>query len=88
MRRVGEWSNISIITFVTYDLCSAMCCNRVGVKAANAAKMKIVAVPSRRESDCHELANVVLHSLLEFQPEQWGLPPFDDCNALINSYVC
>ncbi|KAJ1417368.1 Phosphoglycolate phosphatase-like, domain 2 [Sesbania bispinosa] len=50
----------------------------VGVKAANAAKMKVVAVPSRRESDCHGLANVVLHSLLEFQPELWGLPPFDD----------
>ncbi|KAK7401921.1 hypothetical protein VNO78_13790 [Psophocarpus tetragonolobus] len=50
----------------------------VGVKAANAAKMKVVAVPSRREADCHGLANVVLHSLLEFQPELWGLPPFDD----------
>ncbi|KAG4968847.1 bifunctional riboflavin kinase/FMN phosphatase-like [Glycine soja] len=50
----------------------------VGVKAANAAKMKVVAVPSRREADCNGLANVVLHSLLEFQPELWGLPPFDD----------
>ncbi|KAK7335445.1 hypothetical protein VNO80_27288 [Phaseolus coccineus] len=50
----------------------------VGVKAANAAKMKIAAIPSRREADCNGLANVVLHSLLEFQPELWGLPPFDD----------
>ncbi|KAH1222653.1 Bifunctional riboflavin kinase/FMN phosphatase [Glycine max] len=50
----------------------------VGVKAANAAKMKVVAVPSRREADCNGLANAVLHSLLEFQPELWGLPPFDD----------
>ncbi|XP_014522040.1 bifunctional riboflavin kinase/FMN phosphatase isoform X1 [Vigna radiata var. radiata] len=50
----------------------------VGVKAANAAQMKIVAVPSQREADCNGLANVVLHSLLEFQPELWGLPPFDD----------
>ncbi|ESW21737.1 hypothetical protein PHAVU_005G095600 [Phaseolus vulgaris] len=50
----------------------------VGVKAANAAKMKIVAIPSRREADCNGLANVVLHSLLEFQPELWGLPPFND----------
>ncbi|WVY99600.1 hypothetical protein V8G54_025670 [Vigna mungo] len=53
-------------------------CKRVGVKAANAAQMKIVAVPSEREADCNGLANVVLHSLLEFQPELWGLPPFDD----------
>ncbi|XP_061357848.1 bifunctional riboflavin kinase/FMN phosphatase-like [Gastrolobium bilobum] len=50
----------------------------VGVKAAIAAKMKVVAVPSRREADCNGIANVVLHSLLEFQPELWGLPPFDD----------
>lgn len=64
-----------------------MCFNRVGVKAAHAAKMKIVAIPSRGESDCCKLANVTLNSLLEFQPELWGLPPFDDCNAPINSYI-
>ena len=40
--------------------------------------MKIVAVPSPGESDCCKLENVTLNSLLEFQPEQWGLPPFDD----------
>ncbi|PQP98105.1 bifunctional riboflavin kinase/FMN phosphatase-like [Prunus yedoensis var. nudiflora] len=50
----------------------------VGVKAANAARMEVVAVPPRGEATCSSLANTVLHSLLEFQPERWGLPPFED----------
>jgi len=49
------------------------------VKAARAAKMKAVAVPSLSEGDCSLLADSVLHSLLEFHPHLWGLPPFDDC---------
>ncbi|CAH9135490.1 unnamed protein product [Cuscuta epithymum] len=51
----------------------------VGVKAAKAAGMKVVAVPSVNIG-IHQfsVADYVLHSILELQPEIWGLPPFAD----------
>ncbi|GMP67468.1 hypothetical protein CsSME_00027447 [Camellia sinensis var. sinensis] len=51
----------------------------VGVKAARAAGMKVVAVPSlQNAANQYYIADSVLHSLLEFRPELWGLPPFED----------
>lgn len=53
--------------------------NRVGIIAGKAAKMQVVAVPSiQSKSDEFSIADNVIHSLLDFQPELWGLPPFED----------
>ncbi|XP_008813770.2 bifunctional riboflavin kinase/FMN phosphatase-like isoform X1 [Phoenix dactylifera] len=51
----------------------------VGVRAAKASGAKVVAVPSLQcQDERYSIANCVLHSLLEFQPELWGLPAFED----------
>ena len=42
--------------------------------------MDVVAVPSiRKQADLYSSADVIINSLLDLQPEMWGLPPFDDC---------
>jgi len=42
--------------------------------------MQVVAVPSiQSESDQFSIADSVIHSFLDFNPELWALPPFDDC---------
>ncbi|KAK9150513.1 hypothetical protein Syun_008822 [Stephania yunnanensis] len=48
--------------------------------------MNVIAVPSLQAlADRYDIADSVLHSLLEFQPEHWGLPAFEDWmgNALM-----
>lgn len=50
-----------------------------GVKAAHCANMQVVMVPDERislEDSC--LATIRLKSLLDFQPELFGLPGFKD----------
>ncbi|KAL5989639.1 hypothetical protein ACLOJK_010532 [Asimina triloba] len=50
-----------------------------GINAAKAAGMKVVAVTSPlTQAKCFSVAHCILHSLLEFQPEKWSLPAFDD----------
>lgn len=42
--------------------------------------MQVVAVPSiQDESDQYSIADHIIRSFLDFQPELWALPPFDDC---------
>ncbi|CAI9087614.1 OLC1v1021725C1 [Oldenlandia corymbosa var. corymbosa] len=50
-----------------------------GVTAGKAAGMEVVAVPSvPKQSDNFAMADEVINSLLDLQPEKWGLPPFQD----------
>jgi hypothetical protein len=55
----------------------------VGVKGAKASGAKAVAVPSLQSQRKHyNIADIILYSLLDFDPELWGLPPFEDRNSL------
>ncbi|XP_020599948.1 bifunctional riboflavin kinase/FMN phosphatase [Phalaenopsis equestris] len=50
-----------------------------GVMAGKAAGMVVVAVPSLpKQAGLFNSADEVINSLLDFHPEKWGLPPFDD----------
>ncbi|KAI5678698.1 hypothetical protein M9H77_09648 [Catharanthus roseus] len=50
-----------------------------GVTAGKAAGMEVVAVPSLpKQSHLYSSADEVINSLLDLQPEKWGLPPFED----------
>ncbi|KAK9275820.1 hypothetical protein L1049_023091 [Liquidambar formosana] len=51
----------------------------LGVLAAKNAGMSVAMVPDPRlDSSFHEVANQVLSSLLDFNPNDWGLPPFEN----------
>lgn len=48
--------------------------------AGKAAGMEVVAVPSiPKQNHLYTSADEVLNSLLDLQPEKWGLPAFQDC---------
>ena len=50
-----------------------------GVIAAKRAGMQVVMVPDERVTQKErESATLVLKTLLEFKPEEFGLPPFND----------
>ncbi|XP_011027433.1 PREDICTED: bifunctional riboflavin kinase/FMN phosphatase-like [Populus euphratica] len=49
-----------------------------GVAGGKAAGMEVVAVPSIPKSHLYTEADEVINSLLDLQPELWGLPPFED----------
>jgi beta-phosphoglucomutase-like phosphatase (HAD superfamily) len=54
---------------------------RAGVIAGKAAGMQVVAVPSlplKRDRPLYALADVIISSLLDLEPENWGFPPFQD----------
>ncbi|KAG2692118.1 hypothetical protein I3760_08G037000 [Carya illinoinensis] len=49
-----------------------------GVNAAKNAGMSVVMVPDPRlDSSFHDAADQVLSSLLDFSPNDWGLPPYE-----------
>lgn len=50
-----------------------------GVQAAKNAGMSVVMVPDPRlDSSFHAAADQVIKSLMDFNPAEWGLPPFED----------
>lgn len=45
--------------------------------------MEVVAVPSLpKQAHLYNSADAVINSLLDFRPEKWDLPPFQDCKIL------
>ena len=56
-----------------------------GIEAAHAAGMSAVAVPDRIvDTACYRPADQIVSSLVEFVPEEWGLPPYQDAHPTKN----
>lgn len=52
------------------------------MSGGKAAGMEVVAVPSLPKSaHLFTAADELINSLLDLRPENWGLPPFEDCNS-------
>lgn len=78
--------NLSSLIFFLVSYVKVLCLinyashNRPGVAAGKAAGMEVVAVPYLpKQSHLYVSADEVINSLLDFRPEKWGLPPFQDC---------
>lgn len=51
--------------------------------------MAVVAVPSLpKQSHLFTSADEVINSLLDFRPEKWGLPAFEDCKLYFPCFNC
>ncbi|XP_078151388.1 bifunctional riboflavin kinase/FMN phosphatase-like [Carex rostrata] len=61
------------------SLCLIIEDSPVGVRAAKESGAKVLAVPSLQgQKERYSIADLILHSLLDFEPKLWGLPPFGD----------
>ncbi|KAK4399055.1 Bifunctional riboflavin kinase/FMN phosphatase [Sesamum angolense] len=70
-------SNVIITTANSYV--GLIIISRPGVTAGKAAGMEVIAVPSLpKQTHIFTSADEVINSLLDLQPEKWGLPAFED----------
>lgn len=73
--------NITSMRFVThlYDLLIFFL---QGTRAGVAAGMNVVWIPDARlrqlDPDSTHGSSMILDSLVDFRPEEWGLPPYED----------